>query len=125
MIVIWEITLESKDLCNNSIFLLLALMLVVMCHSMSRNMGVVRNKLDMAMLKLPFIHCQLLVSNSNAAFDLVDPYLRTTHSYKYLLTAICYFSRYPEAIPLKKLMSVLLPNLWWNCSVIKIYLLRY
>ena len=34
------------------------------------------------------------------AFDLVGPYPRTKRNHKYLLTSICYFSRYPEAIPL-------------------------
>ena len=35
------------------------------------------------------------------AFDLVGPYPRTKRNYKYLPTCICYFSRYPEAIPLR------------------------
>ena len=35
------------------------------------------------------------------AFDLVGPYPRTKRNHKYLLTSICYFSRYPEAIPLR------------------------
>ena len=35
------------------------------------------------------------------AFDLVGPYPRTVHGHKYILTSICYFSRFPEAIPLK------------------------
>jgi len=36
------------------------------------------------------------------AFDLVGPYPCTSKGHKYILTSICYFSRYPEAIPLKK-----------------------
>ena len=35
--------------------------------------------------------------------DLVGPYPRTSRGFKYLLTCVCYFSRYPEGIPLKKL----------------------
>ena len=35
-------------------------------------------------------------------FDIVDPYPKTKSGFKYILTTICYFSRYPDAIPLKK-----------------------
>ena len=36
------------------------------------------------------------------AFDLVGPLPRTTSGYKYLLTAMCLYTKYPDAIPLKK-----------------------
>ena len=36
------------------------------------------------------------------AFDLVGPLPRTVHVNRYLLTMMCLFSKYPEAIPLKK-----------------------
>ena len=36
------------------------------------------------------------------AFYIVDPYPRIKSGFKYILTTICYFSRYPDAIPLKK-----------------------
>ena len=36
------------------------------------------------------------------AFDIVGSYPRTSRGFKYILTSICYFSRFPEAIPLKK-----------------------
>ena len=35
-------------------------------------------------------------------FDIVDPYPRTKSGFKYILTTIYYFSRYPDVIPLKK-----------------------
>ena len=43
------------------------------------------------------------------AFDLVGPLPRTTSGYKYLLTAMCLYTKFPEAIPLKKVdnLSVL------------------
>ena len=39
---------------------------------------------------------------SKLAFDLVGPLPRTKSGYKYLLTSICLASKYPEAIPLKR-----------------------
>ena len=36
------------------------------------------------------------------AFDLVGPLPRTKSGYRYLLTSICLASKYPEAIPLKR-----------------------
>ena len=36
------------------------------------------------------------------AFDLVGPLPRTSSGYKYILTMICLFTKYPEAIPLKR-----------------------
>ena len=36
------------------------------------------------------------------AFDIVGPYARTKSGFKYILSTIYYFSRYPDAIPLKK-----------------------
>ena len=36
------------------------------------------------------------------AFDLVDPLPRTTSGYKYLLTAMCLFTKFPVAVPLKR-----------------------
>ena len=45
------------------------------------------------------------------AFDLVGPYSRTKgKNHRYLLTSICYFSRYPEAIPLSKINEVSVAN---------------
>ena len=37
---------------------------------------------------------------SRLAFDLVGPYPKTKRNNRYILTCICYFSHYPEAIPL-------------------------
>ena len=39
---------------------------------------------------------------SRVAFDLVGPLPRTTSGHKYLLTAMCLYTKFPEAIPLKK-----------------------
>ena len=39
---------------------------------------------------------------SKLAFDLVGPLPRTKSGYKYLLTSICLASKYPDAIPLKR-----------------------
>ena len=39
------------------------------------------------------------------AFDLVGPYERSQHGYKYVLTAMCLASKYPEAIPLKDIRA--------------------
>ena len=39
---------------------------------------------------------------TRVAFDLVGPLPRTTSGYKYLLTAMCMFTKFPEAVPLKK-----------------------
>ena len=36
------------------------------------------------------------------AFDLVGPLPRTSSGHKYLLTAMCLYTKYPDAIPLKK-----------------------
>ena len=43
------------------------------------------------------------------AFDIVGPLPRTTSGYKYLLTAMCLYTKFPEAIPLKRIdnLSVL------------------
>ena len=43
---------------------------------------------------------------SKVAFDLVGPLPRTTSGYKYLLTAMCLYTKYPEAIPLKRVDNV-------------------
>ena len=40
------------------------------------------------------------------AFDLVDPLPRTASGHKYLLTAMCLFTKFPEAIPLKRVDNV-------------------
>ena len=40
------------------------------------------------------------------AFDLVGPYPCTSRGHKYILTSICYFSRYPEANPLKRVDEI-------------------
>lgn len=39
---------------------------------------------------------------SMVAMDIVGPLPRTARGHKYILTAMCLFSEYPEAIPLKK-----------------------
>ena len=39
------------------------------------------------------------------AFDLFGPFPRSTHGYKYVLTAMCLASKYPEAIPLKDIRA--------------------
>ena len=41
----------------------------------------------------------------NVAVDLVGPLPRTREGYKYILTFICLCSRYPDARPLKTVMS--------------------
>ena len=40
------------------------------------------------------------------AFDLVGPLPRTASGHKYLLTAMCLFTKFPEAIPLKRVDNV-------------------
>ena len=44
----------------------------------------------------------ITVPFSRLAFDVVGPLPRTKSGYKYILTCMCYASKYPEAIPLKK-----------------------
>ena len=39
---------------------------------------------------------------SRLAFDLVGPLPRSKQGFKYLLTCICLGSKYPDAIPLKR-----------------------
>ena len=39
---------------------------------------------------------------SRIAFDLVGPLPRTNRGHKYILTCICLASKFPDAIPLKK-----------------------
>ena len=46
---------------------------------------------------LPIVHTPF----KRIAFDLAGPYPYSSRGRKYILTSICYFSRYPEAIPLK------------------------
>ena len=41
----------------------------------------------------------------NVAVDIVGPLPRTREGYKYILTYICFSSRYPDARPLKTLMA--------------------
>ena len=36
------------------------------------------------------------------ALDIVGPLPRTKHGNKYLLTTMCYYTKFPEAIPLKR-----------------------
>ena len=36
------------------------------------------------------------------AFDLVGPLLRSSSGYKYILTMMCLYTKYPEAIPLRR-----------------------
>ena len=43
---------------------------------------------------------------SRVAFDLVGPLPKTTSGYRYLLTFMCLFTKYPEAIPLKRVDNV-------------------
>ena len=40
------------------------------------------------------------------AFDLVGQYPCISRGHKYILTSICYFSRYSEAIPLKRVDEI-------------------
>ena len=39
------------------------------------------------------------------AFDIVGPFERSTQGYKYVLTAMCLASKYPEAIPVKDIRA--------------------
>ena len=43
---------------------------------------------------------------SKVAFDLVGPLPRSSSGYKYILTAMCLYTKYPEAIPLKRVDNV-------------------
>ena len=53
--------------------------------------------------KAPLIPLPVItVPFSRLAFDVVGPLPRTKSGYKYILTCMCYASKYPEAIPLKK-----------------------
>ena len=52
------------------------------------------------------------------AFDLVGPYERSQHGYKYVLTAMCLASKYPEAIPLKDVRA---ETVWWRYLVGQVY----
>ena len=49
---------------------------------------------------------------SKVAFDLVGPLPRTSSGYKYLLTAMCLYTKYPEAIPLKRVDNVTVLEGW-------------
>ena len=40
------------------------------------------------------------------AFDIVGPLPRTRSGYKYILTSMCYGTKYPEAIALKKIVTI-------------------
>ena len=44
----------------------------------------------------------ITVPCSRLAFDVVGPIPRTRSGFKYVLTCMCYASKYPEAIPLKR-----------------------
>ena len=53
--------------------------------------------------KAPLIPLPVItVPFSRLAFDVVGPLPRTKSGYKYILTCMCYATKYPEAIPLKK-----------------------
>ena len=43
---------------------------------------------------------------SKVAFDIVDPLPRSSSGYKFLLTAMCLYTKYPEAIPLKRVDNI-------------------
>ena len=78
-----RMSVDVKKLCSQC----------VLCQKASRA-GVGKAPLHpLPVLDVPF---------SKLAFDLVGPLPRTKSGYKYLLTSICLASKYPEAIPLKR-----------------------
>ena len=63
------------------------------CQRAARNTGARAPLHPLPIVSEPF---------SKVAFDIVGPLPRTTTGYKYLLTAMCLYTKYPEAIPLKR-----------------------
>ena len=78
-----RMSIDVKNLCSQC----------VPCQKTSQR-GVGKAPLQpLPVLDVPF---------SKLAFDLVGPLPRTKSGYRYLLTSICLASKYPEAIPLKR-----------------------
>ena len=78
-----RMSIDVKNLCSQC----------VPCQKASQR-GVGKAPLQpLPVLDVPF---------SKLAFDLVGPLPRTKSGYRYLLTSICLASKYPEAIPLKR-----------------------
>ena len=67
------------------------------CQKAARNSGAKAPLQPLPVVSEPF---------SKVAFDLVGPLPRTTSGYKYLLTFMCLYTKYPEAIPLKRVDNV-------------------
>ena len=64
---------------------------VIVCHGLAT---IMRGKQEVPCISRPF-------------GGIVGPLTRTTKGHKYLLTAMCLYTRYPEAIPLKGVDAVL------------------
>ena len=70
-----------------------------LCTSCPQCQKAARNDHSRApLVSLPVI----IVPFSRLAFDVVGPLPRTRSGFKYVLTCMCYASKYPEAIPLKR-----------------------
>ena len=67
------------------------------CQRAARNSGARAPLQPLPVVTEPF---------SKVAFDLVGPLPRTSSGYKYLLMAMCLYTKYPEAIPLKRVDNV-------------------
>ena len=82
--------------------MLLGQTLTEMSRNRYRNVGLVRNRLDIIGPMHPHPLQIIGMPFKRIAFDLVGQYPRTSRGHKYILPSICYFSRYPEIIPLKR-----------------------
>ena len=78
-----RMSVDAKKLCSQC----------VSCQKASRARVPKAPLQPLPVLDVPF---------SKLAFDLVGPLPRTKSGYKYLLTSICLASKYPDAIPLKR-----------------------
>ena len=67
------------------------------CQRAARNTGAKAPLQPLPIVSEPF---------SKVAFDLVGPLPRSSSGYKYILTAMCLYTKYPEAIPLKRVDNV-------------------
>ena len=67
------------------------------CQKAAKHTGPKAPLKPLTVIKTPF---------HRIAFDLVAPLPRTKHGHQYLLTFICLSSKYPEAIPLKRVDAV-------------------
>ena len=63
------------------------------CQKAARNDHSTAPLVPLPVITVPF---------SRLAFDVVGPLPRTRSGFKYVLTCMCYASKYPEAIPLKR-----------------------